>query len=55
MFDSSLLLQYGSLGLFTLYLIYDKQVLQQKMVDSIDNNTVATNNLVSVVEMIKKT
>lgn len=33
---SKLILQYGSMGLFTAYLIYDRQYLLKKLISSFD-------------------
>jgi hypothetical protein len=49
------LLQYGAMGIFAAYLIYDRQVILKKFQDSIEANTEATIKLVDKLEnFIKK-
>ncbi len=47
------LAQYGVLGLWTLSLIYEKYNSTRTMKKAIDNNTVATNRLSSIIEIKK--
>lgn len=42
---SAPLVQYGSLGLFTAYLIFDRQVLLKGVQNAVEANTEATNAL----------
>lgn len=35
------LVDYGTMGIFIIYLIYDKQVIQKKIVTALENLTVA--------------
>lgn len=39
------LIQYGAIGVFAIYLIYDRQVLLRTLTKSIDNNTQAMNEV----------
>lgn len=47
------LLNFGMAGLFILYMIYDKQVLQKKMIKTIENNTSALNGIVITLQSCK--
>ena len=52
--DTSLIAQYGVMGLWVGYMIYKEKTFYEDMKRSIDNNTVASNKIVSVIEYIKK-
>ena len=52
--DTTVLLTYGPLGLWTAVLLYDKYNSLNNMRRTIDNNTVATNKLSSLIEFLKK-
>ena len=54
MIDTSALLTYGPLGLWTAVLLYDKYNTLNNMKRTIDNNTTATNRLSSLIEFLKK-
>ena len=51
---TSPLAQYGSLGLFAIYLIYDRQVILKKFMESIDKNTSATQELSIAMQQQRK-
>lgn len=51
---TSPLAQYGSLGLFVIYLIYDRQVILKKFMESIDKNTSATQELSIAMQQQRK-
>ena len=54
MIDFSALVTYGPLGLWTVVLLYDKYNTLTSLKTAVNNNTIATNKLSSLIEFLKK-